>query len=120
MGKKILIADDSSSMRQMIAFTLSEEGHTVVQSVDGKDALAKFGADVNLVITDLNMPNLNGIDLIKGIRGGAVNRFVPVIMLTTESEAAKKEEGKKAGATAWIVKPFTPENLIDTIKKVAG
>lgn len=120
MGKKILIADDSSSMRQMINFTLSEEGHTVVQSVDGADALSKFTADINVVITDLNMPNMNGIDLIKKIRSGSVNKFLPIIMLTTESEATKKDEGKKAGATAWIVKPFTPENLLETIKKVAG
>lgn len=120
MGKKILIADDSSSMRQMINFTLTEEGHTVVLSVDGADALSKFTADINVVITDLNMPNMNGIDLIKKIRSGSVNKFLPIIMLTTESEATKKDEGKKAGATAWIVKPFTPENLLETIKKVAG
>jgi two-component system chemotaxis response regulator CheY len=120
MGKTILIADDSTSMRQMIDFTLSEEGYTVIQSVDGEDALSKFQAGVNLLITDLNMPKMNGIELIKKIRNGTINKFVPIIMLTTESESAKKEEGKKAGATAWIVKPFTPENLLDTIKKVAG
>ena len=120
MGKKILIADDSSSMRQMISFTLSEEGHTVVEAVDGEDAFSKFGGEINVVITDLNMPKINGIEFIKKIRGGSVNRFVPIIMLTTESEAGKKEEGRAAGATAWIVKPFTPENLIDTIRKVAG
>lgn len=120
MSKKILIADDSSSMRQMIDFTLSEEGYTVIQSVDGADALNKFTADINLVITDLNMPNVNGLELIKKIRSGTVNKFLPIIMLTTESEATKKDEGKKAGATAWIVKPFTPEDLIQTVKKVAG
>ncbi|HEX2956837.1 MAG TPA: response regulator [Chitinispirillaceae bacterium] len=120
MGKKVLIADDSTSMRQMIEFTLSDAGYTVVQSVDGEDAVSKFAADVNLVITDLNMPKMNGIDLIKRIRGGAVNKFLPIIMLTTESEQAKKDEGKTAGATAWIVKPFTPDNLLDTIKKVIG
>jgi two-component system chemotaxis response regulator CheY len=120
MGKKVLIADDSTSMRQMIEFTLSDAGYTVVQSVDGEDAVSKFSADVNLVITDLNMPKMNGIDLIKKIRGGSVNKFLPIIMLTTESEQAKKDEGKKAGATAWIVKPFTPENLLETIKKVIG
>jgi two-component system chemotaxis response regulator CheY len=120
MGKKILIADDSTSMRQMIEFTLSDAGYTVVQSIDGEDAFSKFTADVNLVITDLNMPKMNGIDLIKKIRGGTVNKFLPIIMLTTESEQTKKDEGKKAGATAWIVKPFTPENLLDTIKKVTG
>lgn len=120
MGKKILIADDSSSMRQMIAFTLTEEGHTVVQAIDGEEALNKFAPDINLVITDLNMPKINGIELIKKIRGGTTNKFLPIIMLTTESDTEKKEEGKKAGATAWIVKPFTPENLLGTIKRVAG
>lgn len=120
MSKKILIADDSSSMRQMINFTLSEEGYEVLESVDGEDAFSKFAADVNLVITDLNMPKMNGIDLIKRIRSGTINKFLPIIMLTTESEPSKKEEGKSAGATAWIVKPFTPENLLQTIKKVAG
>lgn len=120
MGKKILIADDSSSMRQMVIFTLTEEGHTVIGSIDGEDALSKFGPDINLVITDLNMPKLNGIELIKKIRSSPVNKFVPIIMLTTESEISKKEEGKKAGVSAWIVKPFTPENLIETVKKVAG
>jgi len=120
MTKKILIADDSSSMRQMINFTLTEAGYTVVQAVDGADAAAKFSAEFGLVITDLNMPNMNGLDLIKKIRSAPVNKFCPIIMLTTESEISKKEEGKKAGATAWIVKPFTPENLLETIKKVAG
>ena len=120
MTKKILIADDSSSMRQMIAFTLDEAGYAVVQAVDGEDAAAKFNADFGLVITDLNMPKLNGIDLIKKVRSAPVNKFCPIIMLTTESEASKKEEGRKAGATAWIVKPFTPELLLETIKKVAG
>ncbi len=120
MGKKILIADDSTSMRQMIEFTLSDAGYVVVQAVDGEDAFSRFASDVNLVITDLNMPKMNGIDLIKKIRGGTVNKFLPIIMLTTESEQAKKDEGKKAGATAWIVKPFTPDNLLETIKKVTG
>jgi len=120
MGKKILIADDSSSMRQMIAFTLSEAGHTVIQSVDGADAMTKFTVDTNLVITDLNMPKMNGIELIKKIRSGSFNKFLPIIMLTTESDATKKEDGKKAGATAWIVKPFSPDNLLETIKKVTG
>lgn len=120
MGKNILIADDSSSMRQMILFTLSEAGHNVTLSVDGTDALSKFSKDINLVITDLNMPKMNGIDLIKSIRSGTVNKYVPIIMLTTESEENKKNEGKNVGATAWIVKPFKPECLLDTIKKMAG
>jgi two-component system chemotaxis response regulator CheY len=120
MGKKILVADDSTSMRQMIEFTLTDADYEVVLAVDGEDAVTKLTADVKLVITDLNMPKMNGIELIKKIRGGTVNKFLPIIMLTTESEATKKEEGRNAGATAWIVKPFTPENLLETIKKVAG
>jgi two-component system chemotaxis response regulator CheY len=104
----------------MIDFTLNDAGYTVVQAVDGEDALTKFAQDINVVITDLNMPKMNGIELIKKIREGTVNKFVPIIMLTTESETTKKEEGRKAGATAWIIKPFTPENLIETIKKVVG
>ncbi|MBN1603063.1 MAG: response regulator [Chitinispirillaceae bacterium] len=120
MGKKVLIADDSTSMRQMIEFTLSDAGYDVVQAVDGEDAYTKLTTDVKLVVTDLNMPKVTGIELIKKIRIGSVNKFVPVIMLTTESENSIKEEGKKAGATAWIVKPFAPENLLDTIKKVMG
>lgn len=118
MGKKILIADDSTSMRMMINYTLAEEGYSVIEAVDGEDALGKMASDVNLLITDLNMPKINGIELIKRIRSGTVNKFLPIIMLTTESEPAKKAEGKNAGATAWIVKPFTPENLVETIKKV--
>ena len=120
MGKTVLIADDSSSMRTMVSFTLSEEGYEVVEAVDGEDALTKFNSGISLVITDLNMPRCNGIEMIKKIRNGTVKRFVPIIMLTTESEKTKQEEGKSAGATAWIVKPFSPENLIETIKKVAG
>lgn len=120
MNKKILIADDSASMRTMVSYTLTEEGYDVVEAVDGEDAFAKFTSDVKVVVTDLNMPKCNGIDLIRKIRGGSVNRFLPIIMLTTESESAKQDEGKRAGATAWIVKPFTPTNLVDTIKKVAG
>jgi len=120
MGIKILIADDSSSMRSMISFTLTDAGYEVASAVDGEDALKHLTADTKLLITDLNMPKLNGIELIKKIRSGTVNRFVPIIMLTTESENTKKDEGKKAGATAWIVKPFMPPHLLDTIKKVVG
>jgi two-component system chemotaxis response regulator CheY len=120
MGKTILIADDSSSMRQMISFTLTEEGYTVIQAIDGEDAFLKFSSSINLLITDLNMPKVNGIELIKKIRSGSVNKYIPIIMLTTESEPARKEEGRVAGATAWIVKPFTPDNLLGTIKKVVG
>ncbi len=120
MKEKVLIIDDSVSMRQMTSIILTQAGYEVVQAVDGKDALSKLTQDIKLVLTDLNMPNMGGIELIKAIRGGTVNKAVPIIMVTTESEEAMKLEGKKAGASAWIVKPFNQEVLIGTIKKVTG
>jgi len=89
--------------------------------VDGKDALAKLnGTPINMIITDLNMPNLDGIGLIKGVRSNPSYKFIPIVMLTTESQDSKKMEGKQAGATGWIVKPFKPEQLLAVIKKVIG
>ncbi len=121
MGKVIMTVDDSASVRQMVNFTLAGAGYDVVEAVDGRDALAKLkGVSVNMVLTDLNMPNMDGIELIRAIRSDAANRFVPIIMLTTESQAAKKQEGKTAGATGWIVKPFKPDKLLAVVKKVAG
>jgi two-component system chemotaxis response regulator CheY len=121
MAKLIMTADDSASVRQMVSFTLKQTGYDVVEAVDGQDALAKLsGQKVDMLITDLNMPNLDGIGLIKGVRGGTINKFIPIIMLTTESQDAKKGEGKAAGATGWIVKPFKPEQLIAVVKKVLG
>ena len=119
MSKVILTADDSSSVRQMVSFTLKQAGYEVVEASDGKEALTKAKASkVNMVITDLNMPNMNGIELIQSLRGEAAYKFIPIIMLTTESQAAKKQEGKSAGATGWIVKPFKPEQLVAVVKKV--
>ncbi len=121
MAKIIMTADDSASVRQMVSFTLKQNGYEVVEAVDGQDALAKLsGKKVDMLITDLNMPNLDGIGLIKGVRGGTLNKFIPIIMLTTESQDAKKNEGKSAGATGWIVKPFKPEQLVAVVKKVLG
>jgi two-component system, chemotaxis family, chemotaxis protein CheY len=121
MSKRILTADDSASVRQMVAFTLKGAGYEVVEAVDGKDALSKLnGNPVHMVITDLNMPNLDGIELVKGIRASQAYKFIPVILLTTESQESKKLEGKKAGATGWITKPFKPEQLIAVVKKVLG
>lgn len=122
MGKMIMTVDDSASVRQMVAFTLKQNGYDVVEAVDGKDALGKLssGTKVDMVITDLNMPNLDGIGLIKGVRGLTAYRFTPIIMLTTESQDTKKAEGKSAGATGWIVKPFKPEQLVAVVKKVLG
>lgn len=117
----ILAVDDSASMRQMVGFTLKGAGYDVVEAVDGKDALrlAK-GAKVNLVITDVNMPNMDGIALVRELRALADYKFTPILLLTTESGEAKKAEGKAAGATGWLVKPFNPEQLLATIKKVLG
>lgn len=121
MPKIIMTADDSASVRQMVAFTLKQNGYEVVEAMDGRDALTKLGTQkVDMLLTDLNMPNLDGIGLIKGVRGGSLNRMIPIIMLTTESQDSRKTEGKAAGATGWIVKPFKPEQLIAVIKKVLG
>ena len=118
MAKRIMTVDDSASVRQMVAMTLKKEGYEVVEASDGQDALSKMKGAIDMVITDLNMPNLDGIGLIKGIRAQAAYKFIPVVMLTTESQAGKKAEGKSAGATGWIVKPFTPDQLLAVVKKV--
>ena len=121
MGKIIMTADDSASVRQMVSFTLKQSGYEVVEAVDGKDALQKLGTQrVDMLITDLNMPNLDGIGLIKGARALPACKFIPIIMLTTESQDSKKGEGKAAGATGWIIKPFKPEQLMAVVKKVLG
>lgn len=121
MSKTIMSVDDSASVRQMVSFTLKDAGYDVLEAVDGQDALAKIGgAQVHLVITDLNMPNLDGIGLIRALRGLPDFKFTPIVMLTTESQAEKKQEGKTAGATGWIVKPFKPEQLVAVVKKVLG
>jgi two-component system chemotaxis response regulator CheY len=116
--KRILTVDDSSSVRQMVRLTLEEAGFSVVEAVDGQDALGKLNPPPDLVITDLNMPNLDGIGLIRALRAEAATRFTPILMLTTESQEAKKQEGKAAGATGWIVKPFKPDQLIAVVRKV--
>lgn len=117
---KILAVDDSASMRQMVSFTLKGAGHVVLEASDGVEALklAKSQADVDLVISDINMPNMDGIALIKELRTIADYKFTPILMLTTESGTDKKSEGKAAGATGWIVKPFNPDQLLATINKV--
>lgn len=120
MPKVILTVDDSASVRQMVKFTLCGAGYTVLEAVDGKDALAKFTSLVNLVITDLNMPNLDGIGLIRSLRANPVCKGIPILMLTTESQESHKQEGKAAGATGWIVKPFTTQQLLAVVKRVLG
>lgn len=118
MAKTIMTVDDSASVRQMVSFTLKNEGHDVIEAADGQDALSKLGGKVDMIITDLNMPNMNGIDFIKNVRAKSEFKFVPIIMLTTESQAEKKAEGKTAGATGWIVKPFKPDQLVAVVNKV--
>lgn len=120
MPKTILTVDDSASVRQMVKFTLTEAGYAVIEAVDGQDALVKLGAPVNLVITDLNMPNLDGLGLIRAVRANPKCKGLPIIMLTTESQEARKQEGKAAGATGWIVKPFTTQQLLAVVKRVLG
>lgn len=118
---RILAVDDSASMRQMVAFTLKGGGFEVIEASDGVEALelAKQN-DCDLVLTDVNMPNMDGITLTKELRGLPNYKFVPILMLTTESGMDKKSEGRAAGATGWIVKPFNPDQLLNTIKKVMG
>jgi len=120
MAKVILSVDDSASVRQMVRFTLSGAGYSVVEAVDGRDALGKLAGPVHLVITDLNMPNLDGIGLIRAIRAIPSCKGLPILMLTTESQDARKQEGRAAGATGWIVKPFTPQQILAVVKKVIG
>ncbi|BFR48443.1 response regulator [Nitratidesulfovibrio sp. HK-II] len=120
MSKLIMTVDDSASIRQMVGFTLRNAGYEVVEAKDGKDAVSKLSGPIKMVITDLNMPNMDGIELIKQIRANPAYKFIPVIMLTTESQATRKQEGKAAGATGWIVKPFQPEQLLAVVKKVLG
>ena len=115
----ILTVDDSPSMRQMVAFTLSQRGHQIIEACDGREALTKLSEQVvNMIITDLNMPNINGIELIRQARTLPQCRFIPIVMLTTESQPEKKMEGRAAGATGWIVKPFTREQLNAVVDKV--
>ena len=119
MSKTILAVDDSASIRQMVTFTLKQAGFDVLEAEDGQKGLSVAQQNkVNLVITDLNMPNMNGLELIANLRQLPAFKFTPILMLTTESDDAKKAAGKQAGATGWIVKPFNPEQLLRVIERV--
>jgi two-component system chemotaxis response regulator CheY len=121
MSKRVLIVDDSASIRQAVRFTLIGAGYEVVEAVDGRDALSKLGPKpFDAIVTDLNMPNLDGIQFIQAIRANPAHRFTPMIMLTTESDDGMKQKGRTAGATGWMVKPFTPDHLVAVIRKVAA
>src|SRR5579884_481695 len=114
----ILTADDSASMRQMIAFTLQNAGYRVIEAVDGNHALTRLsGAPVQMLITDLNMPGIDGIELIRRVRALPAYKYIPIVMVTAESEESKKQQGRAAGATAWIVKPFRAEQLVAVVKR---
>jgi two-component system chemotaxis response regulator CheY len=119
MSKTILTADDSASMRQVVGQTLRNAGYDVVEAVDGRDALAKLtAAPPHMLITDLNMPNLDGIELIRQVRALPQCKYIPIVMLTTESQDSKKQAGRAAGASGWIVKPFRSEQLVMVAKKL--
>jgi two-component system, chemotaxis family, chemotaxis protein CheY len=120
-NRTIMTVDDSASIRQMVSFTLRQADYQVVEAVDGRDALNKINqTEVNMVLADLNMPHMDGIELIKNLRTDPRFRFMPIVMLTTESQTQKKIEGKSAGATGWIVKPFNPDQLLAVVKRVLG
>jgi two-component system chemotaxis response regulator CheY len=117
--KRILTVDDSASVRQMVGFTLRKAGYEVLEAVDGRDALARIAKEqFNMIITDLNMPNVDGIQLIAAVRKLPACAFLPILMLTTESQPEKKDAGRKAGATGWIVKPFNAEHLVAAVQKL--
>mgnify|MGYP000455462560 CR=1 FL=1 len=116
---KILVVDDSNSIRDMVCFTLKSAGYDTVEAIDGQDGLSKAKTNsVDLVISDVNMPNMDGIDLCGELRKLATYKFTPILMLTTESSVDMKMRGKSAGATGWLVKPFNPDKLLATIKRV--
>jgi two-component system chemotaxis response regulator CheY len=118
MAKRFLIVDDSASMRQLVSSTIKDAGYDVVVAENGKDALGRLaGEKVDMVITDLNMPEMDGIELIKKLRTMPDYKFAPIVMLTTEAQETQKQEGKQAGASGWIVKPFSPEQLLDVVRK---
>ena len=120
MAKRVLTVDDSKTMRDMVSFTLKSGGYETLEAGDGMEALSALGdAPIDLIITDLNMPNMDGFELIAQLRGGHY-KFTPILVLTTESELAKKEQGKTLGATGWIVKPFNPDKLLQVVKKVCA
>jgi len=119
MTKTIMIVDDSASMRQVIAIALKGEGYTVIEGRDGKDALSKLtGQKVHLIISDVNMPVMDGISFVKEVKQLSNYRFTPILMLTTESEESKKREGQAAGARAWMVKPFKSDQLLTAVQKL--
>lgn len=122
MSKKILIVDDSKAIRQSISFVLEENGYNIVEGSDGVDGLQKLTGEgkVDLIITDVNMPNMDGITFIKEVRQQGDYKFTPILVLTTESQKSMMDKGREAGATGWIVKPFSTDKLLTAVRKVCG
>lgn len=119
MAKTILVVDDSASIRQVVGITLKSAGYDVIEACDGKDALGKLtGQKVHLMISDVNMPNMDGITFVKEVKKLAAYKFTPIIMLTTESQESRKQEGQAAGARAWVVKPFQPAQMMVAVSKL--
>lgn len=119
MAKTVMIVDDSSSLRQVVSMALKGAGYETIEACDGKDALAKLTGDkVHLIISDVNMPNMDGITFVKEVKKHPKYKFTPVIMLTTESQEGKKAEGQAAGAKAWVVKPFQPQQMLAAVAKL--
>jgi two-component system chemotaxis response regulator CheY len=119
MGKTVMVVDDSGSFRTVVKLALAKAGYEVVEAVDGQDASEKLDARrPNLIVCDVNMPRMDGLSFARHVKGSPVHRFTPIIMLTTESQEAKKAEGKAAGVRAWITKPFQPSQLVDAVQRL--
>jgi two-component system chemotaxis response regulator CheY len=119
MAKTIMIVDDSASLRQVVGISLRQAGYDVLEACDGKDGLAKLtGQKVHMIISDVNMPNMDGISFVRAVKQLPSYRFTPIAMLTTESQDEKKQAGKDAGAKAWVTKPFKPEQLLGVVQKL--
>jgi len=120
MGKKIMIVDDSKTIRQQVSFTLTKGGYEVIEAEDGQDGIEKLkgNGDVCMIISDVNMPNMNGLEMVEALKGQGST--IPVIMLTTEGAADLIQRAKEAGAKGWLVKPFQPDQLVAAVSKIAG
>lgn len=119
MSKTVMVVDDSGSFRTVVKLALQKAGYGVVEACDGQDACGKLnGAKINLIVCDVNMPNMDGLSFLRHVKASATHKFTPVIMLTTESQEAKKAEGRAAGARAWITKPFQPSQLVDAVNRL--
>ena len=118
MSKTILVVDDSGSFRTIVKLALMTAGYAVIEAVDGKDACTKLDAKINVIVCDVNMPNMDGLEFLRHVKTQQAHKFTPVIMLTTESQEDKKAEGRAAGAKAWITKPFQPSQLVDAVNRL--